>query len=640
MEATNVTQKSLGVGREIILFSSLEKGFQAYFDLLTHKTQNTIMENFKGISPHRPLSKDGKEIRIIKLLPAPFSAPIECVLEHIILQPKADYEAVSYSWGTSPMRRCILLDGKPYEITPNLFDGLKYLRREASARKLWVDSLCINQTDTEERNREVLKMRNIYKLARGVLIWLGDYYPYSRLHVKRIFEYVTSLAACKSQTHDEALIRSTGFDELWHLQNQLQKFIESREWFQRMWVLQEVSVRPKLYKISIGLAPRLICGDLSLPFLYLRLVQEHWVDPFKKQRIGLPPICRSLYPMDLIWAGHQDIITETYEDFPLAERLAWILASVSANFHCSDQRDIVYAILGLLNADELPQQLIPEYSKRPNDVLIDCASYIVTQSRILTILLFNSMQTEGLPSWVPDWQHESVFPIVYAPKAHARTHVRVLNDSNALEVSIIELTEVQLVGQPLQDSVLSTWSDFFLDAEEHLGVPVRGYSSFGKALWQMLVAFDFLRQEVNNPGWHLGATEKVPPFFFREHTHVTSLHDLRSGFLQHILGSMATTIANRYIFRAGDGSLGIMCQAGVVPNKGDRIGTIKGAYSDCVLRECMDGYKIIGWCERTSRSDGTTLGDVGFLDWTNTRIWKHIYDEFWNVHEGKLCFIY
>lgn len=258
------------------------------------------METFQGVSPHHPLSENGKEIGIIKLFPNTFSAPVECELEHIIFEPGADYEAVSYCWGDASATHPILVNGKPYPITINLLDGLRYLRREEASRRLWVDSLCINQTCVAERSGEILKMRDIYKFARSVVIWIGDYRPFTRIQVKRIFDNTASLAKCCNEEQDLALIRSTGYDELWHMQSQLQEFIRTRQWFQRMWVLQEVSVRPKSYMKDVATSPHLICGDLILPFACLRAVDEYWVTNTEDRRIGLSPICPSLDRMKVI----------------------------------------------------------------------------------------------------------------------------------------------------------------------------------------------------------------------------------------------------------------------------------------------------------------------------------------------------
>ncbi|KAI3316959.1 HET-domain-containing protein [Xylariaceae sp. AK1471] len=608
------------------------------------------MENFKGVSPHRPLSEDGKDIRIIKLLPNTFNSPIECELEHIVLQPEADYEAVSYCWGNSSITRPILVDGKPYPITLNLFDGLKYLRREDLPRQLWVDSLCINQTDMEERGREILKMRDIYKFANGVLIWLGDYLPYTRSHVKQVFDYVTMIVSCYKDDEEWALLRTLGYDELWRLQSQLQEFIQSREWFERMWILQEVSVRPKPWVKNVDKAPNMICGDLTLPFPYLYWIHEFWVTTTENKRIGLPPICPSLDRMGIIWQGYQDILT-TEKDFSVAQKCAWILASVAARFHSTNPRDIIYATLGLLNADPLPPELRPDYRKHPNQILTDYASFIMDQSRLLTITLFNSMQTKGLPSWVPDWRYASWCPIAFAESPHSKTHIRVLKDMGAIEVDVIELTKVIRVGPQLQhhesaERVIGAWSNFFLDAEEDLfepELPAWGYSSFGKSLWQLLLVFDLVRHELHEPGWHLSAAEHVPPLFFWERTlrrDKKTEYGPRGIFLKTMLEALGAAIAQRFLFRGMDGSIGIICQPGVEPREGDMICTIKGAFSDVVLREYLDGYKIVGHCERTVRGYDLTIRDIGFGTWAGADHLYSFYEEFWDLYEGQRIIIY
>ncbi|RWA13586.1 hypothetical protein EKO27_g1511 [Xylaria grammica] len=607
------------------------------------------MEAFKGVSPHRPLNKNGKEIRIVRLMPNKFSEPVECELEHVVLEHEADYEAVSYCWGDPSITEPILLDGKPYPITLNLLDGLNYLRREDSPRRLWVDSLCINQTDIAERNREVLKMRDIYKLARSVLIWLGDYRPFTRLHVKQVFDYVTTLAGCCSEEQDMALIRSIGYDELWHMHSQLQEFIQTREWFRRMWILQEVSVRPKPYMKNVAVAPHLICGNLALPFSYLRAVDEYWVTNTKDHRVALPPICPSLDRMRAIWYGHQSIVLDE-EHSTLSQRFAWILPLVAARFHSTDQRDIVYATLGLLNADTLPPELLPDYGKSAAEILTEYASFIITNSRILAILQYNSMLTKELPTWVPDWRHDSWWPIILGAEPYGRAHARVLKDISALEVDIVVLTEVSRVGPRLEnhdsaENSISAWSSFFVDAEETLannGPPVWGYSSFGKALWQLLLAFDLSRQDLHEPGWHLSAAEHVPPVFFRERSPPDgpmSEQRLQGCFLAETLAALEATILEKHLFRGMDGSISIMCQPNVGPNEGDIICTIKGSYADFVLRKHLDGCRMIGRCERNKRGD-LAIGDTGLHRWAGTTGLNSFYEELWTTNPGRRIRIY
>jgi hypothetical protein len=71
---------------------------------------------------------------------------------------KADYEALSYFWGTNVKNASILVDGKHLDITQNRHDALGRLRL-GEHRQLWMDAICIKQEDIPERNIQVAYLR-------------------------------------------------------------------------------------------------------------------------------------------------------------------------------------------------------------------------------------------------------------------------------------------------------------------------------------------------------------------------------------------------------------------------------------------------------------------------------------------------
>jgi hypothetical protein len=100
---------------------------------------------------YSPLSSSS-DIRLIILEPGIGDEPVRCQLVHISLDENPSYEALSYTWGDASVQGPrILLDGKPFQVTVNLGAALLYLRDEASddpkERILWIDAICINQTD-------------------------------------------------------------------------------------------------------------------------------------------------------------------------------------------------------------------------------------------------------------------------------------------------------------------------------------------------------------------------------------------------------------------------------------------------------------------------------------------------------------
>jgi len=134
----------------------------------------------------------GADIRIIRLRanvsPA---AAIECTLIHAPLEGPnpASYEALSYVWGDATVRaQSIQLNGFPFQVTENLHAALRALRLPDGDRELWIDALCINQMANSEKSREVLRMLDIYRGARRVLVWLGEEAPSTGLAMSHLAE--------------------------------------------------------------------------------------------------------------------------------------------------------------------------------------------------------------------------------------------------------------------------------------------------------------------------------------------------------------------------------------------------------------------------------------------------------------------
>ncbi|KAK6810397.1 hypothetical protein RU639_013835, partial [Aspergillus parasiticus] len=70
--------------------------------------------------------------------------------------------------------KAILCNGRKINISLNLYDALVSLRDIQSRCWYWIDALCINQSDTEEKILQISKMGRKYQSAELVLVWLGD----------------------------------------------------------------------------------------------------------------------------------------------------------------------------------------------------------------------------------------------------------------------------------------------------------------------------------------------------------------------------------------------------------------------------------------------------------------------------------
>jgi len=109
-------------------------------------------------------------IRLLELRPGNPNDVLEFELRVEKLVNSPVYEALSYVWGNAPAEE----EAQGYRITPQLAVALRYLRKEDSSRILWIDQLCIRQSDVVERNTQVGMMGEIYTKATSVCIWLGE----------------------------------------------------------------------------------------------------------------------------------------------------------------------------------------------------------------------------------------------------------------------------------------------------------------------------------------------------------------------------------------------------------------------------------------------------------------------------------
>ena len=135
-------------------------------DIAKHAMEATI---------YQKLDFGNNEIRLLTLHPAQSKdSPIQCTLCHAsLLSPSLPaYEAVSYVWGEYKFDSPILLNGQYFYVTSNLGSILRYLRQNEESRLLWVDALCINQRDTQERAEQVGLMRTIFSRCKQTLAWL------------------------------------------------------------------------------------------------------------------------------------------------------------------------------------------------------------------------------------------------------------------------------------------------------------------------------------------------------------------------------------------------------------------------------------------------------------------------------------
>ncbi|EGP90898.1 uncharacterized protein MYCGRDRAFT_34473, partial [Zymoseptoria tritici IPO323] len=125
------------------------------------------------MQPFRYDALDGpNSFRLLCLLPER-GPRIHCELIDSTLSHPGPYEALSYTWGCDEKVEPITLNNKTLWITDNLHTALQHLLLPDRARVLWIDGICIDQSNDAEKSEQVRHMASIYSQADQVVFWLG-----------------------------------------------------------------------------------------------------------------------------------------------------------------------------------------------------------------------------------------------------------------------------------------------------------------------------------------------------------------------------------------------------------------------------------------------------------------------------------
>jgi hypothetical protein len=98
---------------------------------------------------------------------------LSCRIFWTHLNAPTPFKALSYTWGKPSFTQNISVNGKPLYITESLESALQHLRHPTQPITLWIDQLCIDQSNDDEKAEQVSMMSTIYRAAEEVLVWLG-----------------------------------------------------------------------------------------------------------------------------------------------------------------------------------------------------------------------------------------------------------------------------------------------------------------------------------------------------------------------------------------------------------------------------------------------------------------------------------
>ncbi|KAI1769813.1 heterokaryon incompatibility protein-domain-containing protein, partial [Hypoxylon cercidicola] len=311
--------KAFGTFAHLARLPSFSKGIILYATLFITQTMGNIELQYV------PLDSSTCSIRLLRFLPNPDL--FDCVLETHEMNKCPPYRALSYVWGTDEPTHQIRLNNSAFFVRDNLWHALSKLSsldrgNKQQLRYFWIDAVCINQNDLLERGHQVDLMGLIFSEARITIVWLGPAEDESDFAMESL---ETDLHALNEE--DVALFDQNG---LRHNMNRTIESLLSRDYFSRMWVVQEVLLARDIL-ILCGSKCR-IWHDLSR-YAKGNLTLEH---PFKP---SIPNAAQAIITArdNLMFKMNPRHSLDTF------------LMRFGAG-KCSDIRDRVYGLLGLIRA--------------------------------------------------------------------------------------------------------------------------------------------------------------------------------------------------------------------------------------------------------------------------------------------------
>lgn len=337
------------------------------------------------ISPYqyKPLIQTENEFRLVDLQPS-HSHHIKATLRHYSLLDPPSYTALSYECGDPRNPKLIEVDHFEVPIPRNLDSALRQLRPHGcnshGRRLLWVDCLCIDQNNEEEKNSEIVRMGTIYQEASMVAAYLG---PEENGSAKVMHMLQLLRDRRRERPQQPVLPRSSQSSHLLQsLHTELEEFLR-RSYWRRVWIIHEVVA---------GVRVRLFCGDLDAEWddfdVVVKRLQED--SPRTRKPTQVQQLCES--KRNRIEGKAVGLLEE--------------LCNSSAS-EASDPRDRVFAILGLC-FDRANYISEVKYGWFETDLCMRMTKSAISSKRCLDIISIGPARNDRqpdyeLPSWCPDY---------------------------------------------------------------------------------------------------------------------------------------------------------------------------------------------------------------------------------------------
>jgi hypothetical protein len=620
---------------------------QFHGNLATFRSQKWLEDTRDAKSGRRPfkykpLEKE-REIRLLEISMGEIRN-IKAKMVHVDVDNPGEYSAISYTWGDNTKSHGIVIDEDWMATTSSVYDVIFKQAPINGTRRLWIDFVCINQDDNQEKARQVRLMREVYSSANKVIACLGNVDD----EIADITEhYLRTLYANRKQLLKQPLLsriitqQRKLFLGVRNLQWAAMSSLLKHPYWTRVWVIQEIANAKRLHilygdrEFSWDALHHLVVSTFSsLDTDPLIDVPELQYQEGESPLFGLHRIYLMMCTRDALQGNLSPPKALTLKD----------VLQLSRRFNATDKRDHVFALQGVLTED-VDKELLPDYTIEVEELFERVARHLLHQDDPFWIFahagISQPRNLPSLPSWVPDWSTSccmgSADRLVDGPVRLGATSSQA--QSFALADGILQLEGFYLgsilatAPTPMTDNfpdiirklnklILYINSQSWLQVQEIVKAipdPYMTGEPRDDALWRMFVGYTDTDEETMATDRELvEAWKKVitmPPDMLTQFEHVMervrksktffekekTMCDLDEVWYEYITASnlVNSNISNMLGFR-GTGRVVAVTDRGymaLVPNgtkSNDKIYLVAGAHIPHVIREESPRFRLVG----------------------------------------------
>lgn len=283
-----------------------------------------------------PIAHGSGNIRLVRMVTGNDSKEVHCIVTAHSLENPPSYTALSYTWGRYDTDCGLWLTDQRHVIRKNLHRFLKQAQSSPKLRNryFWIDALCIDQLNDEERTHQVAQMAEIFKKAQDVLVWLGPAYGKSDF----------AMEAVNGRRVPRNLWTTSAGPGI--------RRLCQRPYWTRLWVVQE---------LSLARSVTVLCGGKAVSWSRL--------EGFLTTAVQTPPRRPSTH------AFTEYVATRDSEALSMIGRLcrsrqhSQLYHQVLAfqDLRCAEPRDRIYALLGIARSGH--ENVWPDYRISPRTLL-------------------------------------------------------------------------------------------------------------------------------------------------------------------------------------------------------------------------------------------------------------------------------